>query len=211
MADSPSQSEKHEQASVEEDLINRYDSMVQTQIRAIHDIDTKAAKAVRVNVLLIGLLLSAISLMYRENGFEAFPLEAKLLLGLGISGLLVSVGAGIVTYLSSVFRHGPSASIGEDFLEKRVREQDYRDYLLDLNSNMVVENRRVVRNNSRRFRRTLLALLLGIIHLSVGIGVSVVDFSTWWNRMSVLGLLLVSLGIVQYVEGEEYLTLNREQ
>lgn len=194
----------------EEDLMNRYESMVQTQIETLSDIDDKAARTLRVITLLLGVLFTgvSISVQYFHESGEQILLVQLVLVGAGFVFLLVSLGYASITYLSSVFKYGPTEKLGAVMAEYEVGAQDYRNHMLGAYSDIISQNRMVVRNNSRRFRRTMVLLLVGLVFLFLG-GTSI----TLHLNRGVNGLLLIigsllALALTHYIEGEEYLTLE---
>ena len=159
-----SSEEDRDQFDPELDLLNRYDQMIATQIEIINGIDDKAAFTGRLIGLLGGLILTAISVVAGTDTIESsVPTAASLvLLAIGVLALFVSLVLAIITYLSSKFAYGPTAGLGKFMAEHQVDPQQYRDALLDGYSEAIVDNRRVVQRNARRFKYCLTALLVPV-------------------------------------------------
>jgi hypothetical protein len=194
----------------EEDLIDRYESMVQTQVKTLSDIDDKAAKTLRIISVILGVLFTAVSvsIRYFQNSSESITNLQIVLFGAGFLFLLSSMGYASITYLSSVFKYGPTEELGSIMSKYEVGPQDYRNNLLDAYSNIIQTNRKVVRNNARRFRRTMLFLLIGLFFLFAG-GVSVaLRLTAGVNVLLIFFTSLGSLALTHYIEEEEYLTLE---
>lgn len=194
----------------EEDLMSRYEAMVQTQVQTLSDIDDKAARTLRIITLLLGALFTAISIsiQYFQNSGKSLTALQLVLFGAGFGSLLISTGYACITYLSSKFEHGPTEELGKIMAEYEVDPQDYRNNMLDVYSNIIQRNRKVVRSNARRFRRTMLFLLIGLLYLFVA-GTSVtLDLS---HGVNILVTVFTSLGVLalcHFIEEEEYLTLE---
>lgn len=194
------------------DLLNRYESMVETQIETLNGIDEKAARIMRIIPLLLGGFLTAFSILITVDGIrvsDSGPVPL-IVLAVGLGTLLLSLGYSVVTYLGSVFEFGPTVELGRFMSKYQVGEQEYRDRLLNGYSNSIQNNRQVVNANSRRFRRSLLSFLCSMTLVSAGITGVVVDLSTQSNLVLTFLLVLGLIGLIEYVEQEEYLTLERQ-
>lgn len=194
----------------EEDLIDRYESMVHTQVETLSDIDDKTARTLRILILLLGVLFTALSISLRHfrNSETSISAVQIALFGAGFVFLLVSIGYASITYLSSVFEYGPTEKLGAVMAEYEVEPQDYRNHVLGAYSEIIRRNREVVRNNARRFRRTMLFLLVGLLYFFIA-GVSVtLDFGSGSNVLLTVFVSIGVLALAQFIEAEEYLTLE---
>lgn len=197
----------------EQDLLRRYEKMVQTQISTLNGIDDKAAYVARLVGILAGLILSATSLAVRtqEITVSINTSAVFVLLGLSVGALFVSLVYAIITYLSSKFEYGPSAEMGEYMSNYKVKEQQYKDVLLRGYSDAIKQNRRVVVTNARRFERCLAAFLAGLLFLfSAG---ALLILSTSLTTEIIISLIFVGGAgwLVRYILREEYLTLERRE
>ena len=135
------------------DLLRRYESMIRIQVETIDGIDEKAAVTGRLTTMLVGLVMTAASILLttapavltRET---VIPL---VMFGISLVFLLAALLFAIITYLSSSFRYGPSATIGRYMAAHQVTTQDYTSTLLDGYSSALDQNRAVVRANAVRF------------------------------------------------------------
>ena len=165
----------------EEDLLRRYEQMIQTQVSTLEGIDDKAAYVARLVGVLAGLVVSGSSVAV---GTETVTLSREtglvfVMLGAAVVAFLISLVFAIITYLSSKFEYGPSAEMGEFMANYRVREQQYKDVLLRGYSDAIKQNRRVVVANARRFERCLAAFLAGLLFLFAAGVVLVLRESIW--------------------------------
>lgn len=194
----------------EEDLMDRYESMVQTQVDTISDIDDKAARTLRIITILLGALFTAVSIsvQYFQTSNESLSIFQIALFGTGFLFLLASTGYASITYLSSVFKYGPTEDLGAAMAQYEISPQDYRNNLLDAYSTIIEKNREVVQTNSRRFRRTMLFLLLGLIFLFIGGVSATLSLDVGGNALLTFFSAIGAIALVYFIDEEEYLTLE---
>lgn len=131
---------------VEIDLLQRYEQMVQTQIDTLNGIDDKAASVARLVTILVGLLLSAASILVgRTQPPVAYNRRLLFLfLGVAVLALVVSLTFAIITYLSSRFEYGPKTDIGDYLVDHKVEKQQYIDVLLTGYGETIRNNRNIL-------------------------------------------------------------------
>ena len=195
----------------ERDLLERYDEMVLIQIETIDGIDEKAASVSRLVGLLGGLVLTAVSVAATVElvALSETTAVAFSMLGAGIVALFVSLVFAIITYLSSKFRYGPTADLGEFVADHPVDRHEYREFLLRTYSSALRENKRVVDTNATRFKWCLASLLAGLIFLFAA-GILFVIPTTF--KYEIIFLLIITgktVVLTTYIAREEYLTLDR--
>ena len=151
----------------EEDLLRRYEQMIQTQISTLNDIDDKAAYVARLVAILTGLTLSAASFAASraELSLNVETGAVLLLTGSSVSAFFISVVFAIITYLKSEFEYGPTIGMGRYMARYKVDDQQYKDVLLRSYATAIENNRTVVVANARRFQTSLAALLAGLFLL----------------------------------------------
>ncbi|MEZ3116225.1 hypothetical protein RYH80_09905 [Halobaculum sp. MBLA0147] len=195
----------------EVDLLRRYERMIQTQVETLTSIDQKAARVARLIGLLIGVVLSAVSIVV-GSGAEIQTNELLLTAHSAVAGVALSVALtqAVITYLSSTFEYGPSSELGSFMSEHRVTQTDYKNHLLRGYSSAVERNHGVVVANARRFQRCLASFLVGIVFTATA---SVVLVATP-NRPVAVSTSVMAVAIAgvlaHYVTREEYLTLGRQ-
>ena len=195
----------------EEDLLRRYESMVQTQISTLNGIDDKAAYIARLVGVLAGLVLSAASIAV---GTDQITLSTQntpvfVTLAAAVGAFLVSFIYAIITYLSSKFEYGPTAGMGEYMAGYKVDEQQYKDVLLRGYSDAIRKNRDVVVTNAQRFEKCLASFLAGLLFLSAAGVVLVLEESICVEIAVIIAFTAVIVKAVLYITREEYLTLDR--
>lgn len=178
----------------EEDLLDRYDRMVQTQIELLNGIDEKAATTMRLVTIITGLLLAGTAVIAELD--RAALLTASTVglawVTVGLGFLLLSLSLALFTYVSSHVLHGPREQLGEILAGHTVSEDDYRTHLLRGYSRALKYNGRIVRQNSRRFGYCLQGLLYGMFSVSVGL---ILLFTTLPGILEgLVSLVMVSVG-----------------
>lgn len=173
---------------------------VNEQVQTLNDIDTKANKILRLNVLLIGSLLTIVSITLQSP--DRFPQLATLInpytiLGTGL--LLMSTALAALTYTASTNRVGISAN---DLLKLTV-ENDYSEVqvldtiVIEGYPNWIKFNDKTNIINSLYITLTILALIYAISSFSVGIVVASPYVLAWYEY----GTLLIVLGVYTYSTG----------
>lgn len=153
----------------EVDLINRYERMVEQQIRTINDIDDKAAFVARLEALIITVALSAVSVAIEPDQLILTwgTLGTSLAFGLAMTSFSISIVFAMITYQKSRLLFGPTSRLGTFMSKYRVDDQDYKNNLLGGYSYAIRENWEVMVNNAQQFEKSLAALVFGIVLLFV--------------------------------------------
>lgn len=194
------------------DLLDRYDDMVATQVETINDIDEKAATTMRVIAILLGVILSGLTILVNAEIITEILRSPVALIWLitGLFFLLVALAWAIYTYLSSRFLYGPGIKWGLVLAENRVPPENYTDNLLIGYSQALDANREVVQVNSRRFRNSLIALLHGMVATSTAFGLFLLPIPQGWALTLSFGIVVVGFWITLYLAGEEHLVVDHE-
>jgi len=193
------------------DAADRLERTIETQISIINGIDDKAEHITRLIGILIGLVFSVLSLAANIDGVEigTTSIPAELAFTLGILSLLAAMGAAIVTYLSSRFRIGLNYNVGYYLSESDdVEFHTHIQRVLGSYGEIIEENKRVMEMNSKRFRRTLYFLLVGVVFLSAAGIFHLGEFTKQeaWVGLGVTVVLAVSFA--WYILSGKYLTLS---
>lgn len=130
-------------------------AVLESQNEAMADIDGKAMRTVRFNVLLIGLLVTAAEFV----GAGAFQ---EPLISLSIGSLVFSSLLGIVTYNESNLYLGPTGSYIERLARDEVGTERWDHDLVENMAGMVSENERALDWNSWLLTATQTSLGIGI-------------------------------------------------
>lgn len=194
------------------DLLDRYDDMVATQVETINEIDEKAATTMRVIAILLGVILSGLTILVNARIITEILRSPVALIWLitGLFFLLFSLAWAIYTYLSSRFLYGPGISWGHVLANDRVPPENYADTLLIGYSQALSTNREVVDVNSRRFRNSLIALLHGMTATSTAFALFLLPIPQAWGLVISVGIVIAGIGVTDYLIAEEHLVVDRE-
>ncbi|PCR88674.1 hypothetical protein [Natrinema ejinorense] len=195
-----------------EDAIERYERTIDHQIALLDGIDDKAQKVVQYTGAVLGLVLTAISIIPRVEGitFGDIPLASQTTLILGIFALLGAIALGMITYLSSVIEYGLGGEFGHSVAAGDIESPVYEEVILNSYSTTVENNREVINTNAIRFRWTLEALITGIALLVLS-GLYFLFQVPLLHAVGVAILYSLLLGrLLLYIHREEFLVLDRE-
>jgi len=199
------------------DAADRLERNLDVQSDTLREIDKKAEHVTRLLAILIGLVLSVVSIGVQlgSEGSGDFPpvaLQTFLSFSMGLTFLVLSMVAAVVTYLSSKFKVGLNSTAGH-LLKNPDYDTDMEQHVrrvIGTYAYNIDRNREVIETNSRRFRRTLVLLLLGVTYLAAS-GVLFVGLDTGLLAWGVVvATTLGSVVVGWYVLSGGYLTLEDE-
>lgn len=194
------------------DTADRLERSIDTQVATIDGIDNKAEHVTRLVGIVISLVFSVIALVPNVDAISlqstSLPVEVAFLLG--ILFLLTAMAGAIITYLSSKFRVGLHYNVGY-YLSETEEPVDRHKHLrrvLGSYGRVLEENKKVIEINSKRFRRTLTALLLGVLFLATTglLYLGQVDETQSWVGLGIA--LAIGAVAVWYILTGRYLTLE---
>jgi hypothetical protein len=137
-------------------------AVLEAQERTIADIDDKATRAVRINVLLLAALVSALQLS--DGAFDPW-----LALCGGVS-LFLSLAFGAATYHESNLLLGPSAAYLDDLNhDPAVLDSRWDTDLIDAYSGFIETNARYVEFNGNLLLGQQVFLVEGVLLFGLGI------------------------------------------
>lgn len=136
--------------------------VLDNQLETLADIDDKAVRTVRVQVILLGVIASA-----AQIASKSIPINIWMKVG-GVL-LMGSIITGIFTYTVSDGRAGPQPEAVSQILSTHSSKLNVYLRLLEEHREAISENRDILEDNGRYIFYTQLLLVLGI--LSSGIGV----------------------------------------
>lgn len=146
---------------------------VDRQIDTLDDIDTKAAKILRINLILLGIILTGLSIASAPGSSQSAPLAYSDLVNnytvIGTVSLLLSTGAAAVTYTASSLKAGASAKDIDRFLTSNYSDrEDYR-LLVEGYTDWIQYNYKVNAKNAPLGTLTILLLILSMLFLALGV------------------------------------------
>jgi hypothetical protein len=182
---------------------------VDGQQATLDDIDSKASKILRLNVLLISVIVSALSIVAQVGGSVATASAGDggptLLLDqflnpytkLGVGFLILSTAVAALTYTASELDVGVSSSnltnlIRADFSTEERRELLLKNYIVRINFNRSTNVRSIPLISA-----TILSVVSGILFLTLGTYDAILGAVPLWLS----GFALVFLGVIVWVSG----------
>lgn len=148
-----------------ERTLDRAESVLQGQLEVLADTDDKAVRTVRVEVILLGAVVSA-----AQIASKALPMN----MWMRISGVLFvgSIITGIFTYSTSIPDFGPGPSYVRERIQGSARQIPVYLQLLQGYNESIAHNRRVVNESAQYLFLTQALLIGGIICGGIGIAIT---------------------------------------
>jgi len=208
----PPPSPKDETDEVRKDAVERLERVIDIQVDLINGIDDKAERTARLVAVLLGVVLSVLSFASTSDQVKVDEASTvtKLLLLVGVAFLILSTIFSIITYLSSKFRVGLRSGVGNALSSENaeIGMDEHVRLTVGAYAYIINVNKKVINTNSRRFRYSLLSLLLGILWLSFS-GILFIGGLARISERILIGLVLVlSIGLSWYILTARYLTLE---
>lgn len=138
------------------------------QIRALTDIDTKAIKILRINVLVVGALLSGLSLGASYVSVDVSDLW-NTYFGVGFASLLVSSATAALTYRATDFRVGIDSKNVQQVVENDLRDDELLRVLTRSYARWIEYNVSANVRNAPWITSTVLALVVALTYVSLGV------------------------------------------
>lgn len=136
-------------------------------VRSIRETSDRAESIVRFNVLVVGLLVTAVSVLARtEEGLTTISPLARWTVVSGFASIVASTAFAVLSYLKRAVVVGLDA---DEVAEAVETEGDLRDLLgeaIGWYRRAIIRNEEVMSVASRRFRWSLHLLLVGVLLLA---------------------------------------------
>lgn len=125
----------------------------------------------RVIALLLGLLVTAISIIVRVNdGLPGIPFPVEVTFAIGFVATAITLAAAVVTYISSRMRFGLHFDVADSLQYAGISMEQYSQLVLNAYASALEDNKAVVDRNNARFRVTLGSFLFGIGFIALSVG-----------------------------------------
>ncbi|PSP66445.1 hypothetical protein BRC85_09815 [Halobacteriales archaeon QS_1_69_70] len=168
----------------------------------LEDIDTKASRILRLNVTLIGILVSVLSIVTQfgpetESGLGRIEPFLNVYTEIDIGALVLSTAFAAMTYTTSELDVGISSEnltdlLRADFSHEETEELLIKNYIIRINFNRSTNVR-----NIPLFQLTILFIIVAIVSFVLGLYRGVVGTIPVWH----LGLAILLLLAVVVVSG----------
>ncbi|WP_058997703.1 hypothetical protein [Haloarcula sp. CBA1127] len=137
------------------------------QIESFRRIDDKAAKTFRLNGLLLGLILTAVSLLARSQSLNLNVFINNWTLA-GIVLLLISFILAIITYTVTDVNTGLNGNDINRLIDRKYPEKDWLILLLRSEAAWMRENEDRQDTNATLLSASHLCLIFGVVFLAIG-------------------------------------------
>lgn len=175
---------------------------VDAQRATLNDIDTKASKILRLNIVLIGVLVSAVSIVAQvgpgsDSGLDAVGQFVNVYSGAGIAALVLSTAFAAMTYTASELDVGVSSDnltelLRADFTRREAELLLVKNYIVRINFNRSTNVR-----NIPLIQTTILLVVVAVVSLSLSVYEAVIGPVPPW--LPLVGVLFV--GVLAYMSG----------
>lgn len=133
------------------------------QISILNDIDNKATKTVRITAVILGIVVSAPSVIQNPLNF------VNQFTKWGVVGLVLSICLGMFTYSSSSPDLGPNPADINRMLDNKYREDEWLVLLLDSYQDWIDRTQQVNRFNGVFLALSQLSLITSLALLAWGV------------------------------------------
>ena len=167
---------------------------VDAQQATLDDIDTKASRILRLNIVLIGILVSGVSIAAQtggsDSGFDALAQYVNVYVGTGVVALILSTAFAAMTYTASELDVGVSSDnlttlLGADFSPREAESLLVKNYVVRINFNRSVNVR-----NIPLIQATIL-LVVAVTSLSLGVYEGAIGPVPWYITLLTAVFLIV--------------------
>lgn len=199
--------------SAKKDLADRYQDMLDSQLTAIENFDTKAWRVARLVGILLGVLFTGVSVFSNEVAVELTVehLPVIVAVGVGVSALVVSLIFAALCILSTTAGFGLRVELADALIEGDVDEEDYPGLVTKSYSKNIKNNIKVMRAKGRRLRYSLSALVAGVLTLSTGGVLLFVSLEFWIQVALLVAVGILIAGVLYYILTMQYSVLESEK
>ena len=203
MADNDSSAGDEREAHLH--LAEKYDRMVESQLSALTNVDTNAWRAARLIGILLGILLTGLSIVAQgENTAVTFSPAMLIFFTLGVVSLLVSLVFVAVSILNVKVGYGPGTHLTDGLTDGEVSPEAYPGIVSKNLAKNINKNNRVLSSKADKLRYTYNFLIVGLVAFSTSVGLLIT--SPDW--IGIVGISIVSvmvmLGISYYILCKKY-------
>lgn len=186
-------------------LTEKYDRMVESQLSALTNVDTNAWRAARLIGILLGILLTGLSIVAQgENPTVTFSPAVLSFLILGVISLLMSLVFAAVSILNVAVGYGPGTHLTDGLTDGDVSPEAYPGIVSKNLAKNIEKNNRVLASKADKLRYTYNFLIIGLVAFSTGVGFLIT--TPGWTGVVAVSLVsvLVMLAISDYILRKKY-------
>ncbi len=156
-------------------LYNMAEQNLQATVDEVRELDEKASQLLRLNVLVLGILVSGLSVTF-HNLLNVEVAKSGFLQVVGVASMFIALSTVLsgLAYLRKETIRGISDL--SPLLSLGMSKESLRKVLVESMEEAAEENKRVLRGSSIRFQAAIAVLLMGIV-LVAGVGVTLLLLS----------------------------------
>lgn len=199
--------------SVKVDLADRYQDMLDSQLSAIENFDTKAWRVARLVGILLGLLFTGVSIFSDEIAVQltAEFIPVIVAVSVGVSALVASLIFAALCILSTTAGFGLRVELADALNEGEINEKDYPGLVTKSYSKNIENNIKVMRAKGCRLRYALSALVVGVLSLLTA-GILLFVTLEYWTQIGLLVYIgVITFGVLYYILTMQYSVLENEE
>lgn len=146
---------------------------VDKQVDLLDDIDSKAIRLLRVNVVLVGLILTVLSFLSRAEYVDVGAI-LNVYTGVGLLSLVLSSGFAAVTYTTSDLAVGVNPGDVALLLELDPTTAEFEEVVTKSYARWIRFNERTTVRNTPLITSTVVLMIAAIAYLSLGVYVALI-------------------------------------
>lgn len=170
---------------------------VNSQSDTLNDIDTKASQILRLNIILIGILVSVLSIAAQSGADSDLDLDPFMntYMGIGIGALVLSTAFAAMTYTASELDVGVSSENLTNLLRADFPRQDVEELLVKNYVSRINFNRSTNIRNIPLIQLTILFIVVAVVFFVLGVYNAIIGSVSCWI-LSVAIVLLIGVILV---------------
>lgn len=178
----------------QQDKIDRTERIIDMQIEGSRWVDDKSLEIARLTILLLGVLLTGVSLLIASNiSINSNQYSAISSFAIAILFLHISIGFCMLVSFRSIVTYGPRPPVSQDInhLDGLHFAELLRTYTEDIEQNNEYLTKKV-----NRFRKSIVALGSGIIHVTLSVVLLVTDFNPIFKKSVIIFVFVVCIAFI---------------
>jgi len=173
---------------------------VDCQIQTLGDIDSKASKIFRLNVILIGVIVSVLSIVAQNgtagsSGLKSVEPFTNIYMQWSIVALVLSTVFAATTYTASELDVGVSSTNMAKLLKSDLPRKEIEQLLLENYITRINFNRSENIRNIPLLQLTIVLLITAVVLFALGTYDATIGSVPWWLSGASSALLLISVVI----------------
>lgn len=199
--------------SAKEDLADRYQNMLDSQLSAIDNIDTKAWRVARLVGVILGVFFTGVSVFPDQVSVNLTGLYFPVIIsvGLGVTALVLSLVFASLCILSTTAGFGLTVGLADALNQGEIDEQTYPSLVTKSYSKNIENNISVMKAKGRRLRYSLSGLVVGVLFISTGGFFIFVTLSVEIQMFVLILVALVQVVLLDYILKMKYSVLKGEE